>query len=69
MLTHLIYTPEKSADKEPSSNTQSKLIEATDRILEEAQYLSRDSIPGGSISFLFERSTRAVAKDDDDDEE
>ena len=67
MLTHLIYSP---ASKDKSAvNSQSALLEAGDDTMEDAFSLSRDKVPGGSVSFLFERSTKAVANDEGQEEE
>ncbi|KAI0750810.1 P-loop containing nucleoside triphosphate hydrolase protein [Daedaleopsis nitida] len=65
MLTHLIYSPDGN-DKEVSAPPQSlseKLFEAADKILSEGEYFSRDKVPGGSISFLFQRSTTSPSND------
>ncbi|RPD67158.1 hypothetical protein L226DRAFT_549783 [Lentinus tigrinus ALCF2SS1-7] len=71
MLTHLIYSPEEDT-KETSSAPRSlseKLLDAADRIMSEEQVFMRDNVPGGSISFLFERSTKSSMDDDDDKEQ
>ena len=59
MLTHLIYSPE-SKDKQSATNSQSTV----DNGIKDTFDLSRDKAPGGSVSFLFERSTKAVATDE-----
>lgn len=71
MLTHLIYSPEKDTE-EPTSAPQSlsaKLLDAADKIMSEEQSFARDIVPGGSISFLFERSTKSSMDDGDAEEE
>ena len=42
-----------------------KILYATDQIMAGEQYYSRDEAPGGSVSFLFERSTKTAAEDKD----
>lgn len=71
MLTHLIYSPEEDT-KPPSSAPQSlseKLLDAADKIMSEERYFARDNVPGGSISFLFERSTKSSMDDEEEEEE
>ena len=69
MLTHLIYSPDETQAKEPSAPPQTlteKLLHAADKIMAEEQFYSRDQVPGGSISFLFERSTKSSVEDGDE---
>lgn len=71
MLTHLIYSPEDTntpVSSAPQSLTE-KLLHAADKIMAEQQFYSRDQVPGGSISFLFERRTKSSVEDEEDAEE
>ena len=68
MLTHLIYSP--CAKKASPKGSQSRLLDAVDQIMDDdAWSLSRDDLPGGSVSFLFERTTKAIANDEDAEDE
>ncbi|RDX55621.1 hypothetical protein OH76DRAFT_1397013 [Lentinus brumalis] len=71
MLTHLIYSPEKDTGESTSApqSLSAKLLDAADRIMSEEQSFARDIVPGGSISFLFERSTKSSMDDGDAEEE
>ena len=70
MLTHLIYSPEEdtkaSSTKAPQSLSE-KLFDAADKIMSEERSSARDNVPGGSISFLFERSSKSLTDDGHDD--
>lgn len=69
MLTHLIYSP-SAKKKAPPKGSQSRLLDAVDQIMDDdARSLSRDDLPGGSVSFLFERTTKAIANDEDAEDE
>ncbi|KAI9001004.1 SNF2 family N-terminal domain-containing protein [Trametes punicea] len=71
ILTHLIYAPHVTSNL--SSSTPHTLIErlsdAVDSIVSEQACFSRDNIPGGSISFLFERSSKSIIPDEEVDED
>ncbi len=64
LLTHLIYAPEATKDVKATASPRSlkdRLLEAADEIMTSGDYLSRDKLPGGAVSFLFERSTKSDA--------
>ncbi|PIL37156.1 hypothetical protein GSI_00848 [Ganoderma sinense ZZ0214-1] len=66
LLTHLIYAPESIRAVEtaaPPRSLKDRLLDATDEIMASDDYLSRDKLPGGAVSFLFERSTKSNADD------
>ncbi|KAI0375644.1 hypothetical protein BV20DRAFT_959644 [Pilatotrama ljubarskyi] len=67
MLTHLIYSPGGAtpAPSGPQTLTE-KLLDAAERIMGEELIFSRDKIPGGSISFLFERSSKSTMPTNED---
>ncbi|KAI1786543.1 P-loop containing nucleoside triphosphate hydrolase protein [Ganoderma leucocontextum] len=67
LLTHLIYAPEADKDLEAAAPPQSlkdRLLEAADKIMASDEHLSRDKLPGGAVSFLFERCTKSGIDDD-----
>lgn len=41
-----------------------KLLETAGRIVAEQASFQRDKIPGGSVSFLFERSSKMTLQDE-----
>lgn len=66
MLTHLIYVPEAAKTVEaaaPPRSLKDRLLEAADEIMASDDNLTRDKLPGGAVSFLFERSTKSSADD------
>ncbi|OJT03757.1 DNA repair and recombination protein RDH54 [Trametes pubescens] len=72
MLTHLIYSLPKPASTSSAPQTMTaKLLDAVDRIADEEAFFQRDKIPGGSVSFLFERSSKLTLQEreavDEDD--
>lgn len=72
MLTHLIYSLPKPASTSSAPQTiTEKLLDAVDRIADEEAFFQRDKIPGGSVSFLFERSSKLTLQEreavDEDD--
>ncbi|KAI0660976.1 SNF2 family N-terminal domain-containing protein [Cubamyces menziesii] len=73
ILTHLIYSPESSSQLNASvpQTFSEKLLDAARRAIEEPASLSRDQVPGGAVSFLFERTSKSLAEDieaeDEDD--
>ncbi|TBU32764.1 P-loop containing nucleoside triphosphate hydrolase protein [Dichomitus squalens] len=67
LLTHLIYSPETAKDHDttgPAQSLKDRLFEAADKIMASDDHLSRDMLPGGAVSFLFERSTKTSFGDD-----
>ncbi|KAI0638193.1 P-loop containing nucleoside triphosphate hydrolase protein [Trametes polyzona] len=75
MLTHLIYSPSAPAGTPSAPQSLSeKLLDAADRIVAEETLFRRENIPGGSVSFLFERSAKLTlqekqdAADEDEDD-
>ncbi|KAI0723311.1 SNF2 family N-terminal domain-containing protein [Earliella scabrosa] len=66
MLTHLIYSPENAGTSAtPPQSLTAKLLDAADKIMAEEEFYSRDKLPGGSVSFLFERSTKLSVEDNE----
>lgn len=67
LLTHLIYAPEAVKDLEtagPPRSLKDRLLEVADKIITSDEYLSRDRLPGGAVSFLFERSSKSSVDED-----
>ncbi|KAI0771634.1 SNF2 family N-terminal domain-containing protein [Trametes elegans] len=72
MLTHLIYSTDGGSPSNSSSAPQTlseKLFDATDKILAEQPCLSREEVPGGSVSFLFERCSKSDLQEEVVDED
>ncbi|KAI0677546.1 SNF2 family N-terminal domain-containing protein [Trametes maxima] len=61
MLTHLIYAPTSPHTPASAPQTSSEqILDAADKIMLEEVFITRDKVPGGSISFLFERSSKST---------
>ncbi|KAI0335474.1 hypothetical protein GY45DRAFT_1316794 [Cubamyces sp. BRFM 1775] len=71
ILTHLICSPESSSQPNPSvpQSFSEKLIDVANRAIAEHTYLSRDQVPGGAVSFLFERTSKSLAEDREEEDE
>ncbi|KAH9853466.1 SNF2 family N-terminal domain-containing protein [Lenzites betulinus] len=65
MLTHLIYSvPGPTSSSSGTQTMTEKLLETAERIVVEQASFQRDKIPGGSVSFLFERSSKMTLQDE-----
>ncbi|KAI0832427.1 P-loop containing nucleoside triphosphate hydrolase protein [Trametes gibbosa] len=65
MLTHLIYSvPGPPGSSSGTQTRTEQLLETAGQIVAEQALFQRDKVPGGSVSFLFERSSKMTLQDE-----